>query len=212
MFCQDYISYKQSSHTWAYGGTSRREWWTERKRSNWEQLWKSSWSNRFSGPAHRCLPLSLPLSVPDRFSPCSLFTHSVTHTHTAWQAFSILINSLFLHCAWSLISCFACVTTVPCNYEEVTPPSTFQRLQTRGVDGHACTHTWDDCWVFALHPISFRFTWELHQIRCYQVRSTPSHLWHFVSTPPPLPHQGEQRGVIKIKNQYASCKARKPHK
>lgn len=178
--------------------------------SNWEQLWKSSWSNRFSGPAHHCLPLSLPLSVPDRFSPCSLFTHSVTHTHTPWQAFSILINSLFLHCAWSLISCFACVTTVPCNYEEVTPPSTFQRLQTRGVDRHACTHTWDDCWVFELHPISFSFTWELHQIRCYQVRSTPSHLWHFVSTPPP--HKGEQRGVIKIKNQYASCKVRKPHK
>lgn len=49
--------------------------------SNWEQLWKSSWSNRFSGPAHRCLPLSLPLSVPDRFSPCSLF-HSLSHSHT----------------------------------------------------------------------------------------------------------------------------------
>lgn len=181
--------------------------------SNWEQLWKSSWSNRFSGPAHRCLPLSLPLSVPDRFSPCSLFTHSVTHTHTPWQAFSILINSLFLHCAWRLISCFACVT-IPC-------PAIMRRLLHLlhfNVCKHVVwtdtrAHTRDDCWVFALHPISFSFTRELHQIRCYQVRSTPSHLWHFVSNPPPPPPSGwAERCYKNKKNQYASCKARKPHK
>lgn len=180
--------------------------------SNWEQLWKSSWSNRFSGPAHRCLPLSLPLSVPDRFSPCSLFTHSVTHTHTHTLTSIFHLNQFSISSLRLETNLMFCL----CHYRALQlwgGYSTFYiSMSANTWCGRTRVHTHETT-AGSLRFIQLASASHGNCIRLGATRwEAPHHIYDILWAPPPLPHQGEQRGVIKIKNQYASCKARKPHK
>lgn len=215
MFCQDYISYKQSSHTWAYGGTSRREWWTERKRCNGaigSSCERAAGVIAFLGlPTTVSLSLSLSQSLIVFLLVAFSLTQSLTHTHTLTSIFHLnqfSISSLRLET--NLMFCL-------CHYRALQlwgGYSTFYiSMSANTWCGRTRVHTHETT-AGSLRFIQLASASHGNCIRLGATRwEAPHHIYDILWAPPPPPPSGwAERCYKNKKNQYASCKARKPHK